>query len=204
MYQVGGARSSRVWFRKKNIYFFNIFILLMFVGIGIVRTTMSVSTLYLFPFSSHMQKTKRCFQSERRFVHKNQNYFCVILCVIVSAACSLHIVCNFYELWCTSVSLGWLGVSRSSFQIHKGSSFTPHFVGASFSQYPSDYLNWILCNLYSLHLYLVRCKKFGNTKDSWPRKIIPNKLSITLNCIIYNFGFISCTLCILLCFNEKR
>ena len=55
MSQVGGTRSSRVWFR---IFFFN---LLRFIGIDIVQATMSVLTLYLFPFSSYMQKNKHVF-----------------------------------------------------------------------------------------------------------------------------------------------
>ena len=55
MSQIGGAR---VWFRK-NIYFLKIFNLLRFIGNGVVQTMMSVSTLYLFPFSSYVQKTKR-------------------------------------------------------------------------------------------------------------------------------------------------
>ena len=42
-------------FFRKTIYFFN---LLRFIAIDIVETMMSVSTLYLFPFSSYMQKTK--------------------------------------------------------------------------------------------------------------------------------------------------
>ena len=40
------------------MYLLNFFNLLRLIGIDIVQTTMSVSTLYLFPFSSYMQKTK--------------------------------------------------------------------------------------------------------------------------------------------------
>ena len=36
-----------------------IFNLLRFIGIDILQTTISVSTLYLFPFSSYMKKTKQ-------------------------------------------------------------------------------------------------------------------------------------------------
>ena len=62
MYQVRCAQSVRVWFRGK-LYIFKFFNLLRFKGIDIVQTMMSVSTLYLFPFSSYMQKTKHVFGS---------------------------------------------------------------------------------------------------------------------------------------------
>ena len=38
MSQVGGARSARVWFRRK-VYFLKNFNLLRFIGIDIVQTT---------------------------------------------------------------------------------------------------------------------------------------------------------------------
>ena len=70
MSQLGGARSARVWFRK-YIYLFLFFNLLKFMGIDIVQTTMSVSTLYLFPFSSYMKENMFlvCSQSETRFLN---------------------------------------------------------------------------------------------------------------------------------------
>ena len=43
--------------------------LLRSIGNGIVKITMSVSTPYLFPFSSYMQITKHYVQSERLFLH---------------------------------------------------------------------------------------------------------------------------------------
>ena len=55
MSKVEGARNARVCFRKK--YIFKFFNLLRFIGIDIVQTTMSVSTLYFLTFSSYMQKT---------------------------------------------------------------------------------------------------------------------------------------------------
>ena len=39
-----------------KIHFLNFFYLPRFIGTDIVQTMMSVSTLYLFPFSSYMQK----------------------------------------------------------------------------------------------------------------------------------------------------
>ena len=38
------------------------------MGIDIVQAIMSLSTLYLFPFSSYMQKNKRGLQSETYFI----------------------------------------------------------------------------------------------------------------------------------------
>ena len=59
---------------KKN--FFKFVDLLRLIGIDIVQTIMSVSTLYFFPFSSYMQKNKHvfgllklCLQSETHFLN---------------------------------------------------------------------------------------------------------------------------------------
>ena len=53
--------------------FFEVFFnLLGLIGIDIVQTTMSVSRLYLFPFSSYMEKKNLfliCLQSETRFLN---------------------------------------------------------------------------------------------------------------------------------------
>ena len=64
MSHVGGASGERVWFR----IFFN---LLRLIGIDIVQTMMSVPTLYLFPFSSYMQKNKHVFGSRVTVLPEN-------------------------------------------------------------------------------------------------------------------------------------
>ena len=74
MSQVGGSRSAQVWFRKK-IKFSNFFNLLKLLGIDIVQTTMSVSTLYLSPFSSYMQKTKHVFGSRTTVLPKTTQVY---------------------------------------------------------------------------------------------------------------------------------
>ena len=60
---------ARVFFRN-TIYFFN---LLRFIAIDIVQTMMSVATLYLFSFSSYMQKTKHIFGSRSTVLPKNES-----------------------------------------------------------------------------------------------------------------------------------
>ena len=63
---------ARVFFRKTEIKIFN---LLIFIGIDIVQTTMSVSTQYLIPFSSYMQKTKQDLVFRKNTHARTENMF---------------------------------------------------------------------------------------------------------------------------------
>ena len=56
-----GAHAACGFDLDKKIYFFIFFNPLRLIGIDIVQTMMSVSTLYLFPFSSYLQN-QTCFR----------------------------------------------------------------------------------------------------------------------------------------------
>ena len=57
----------------KKLIFFKFVNPLRFIAIDIVQTMMSVATLYLFSFSSYMQKTKHIFGSRSTVLPKNES-----------------------------------------------------------------------------------------------------------------------------------